>query len=300
MSRQVRRVPIDFDWPLKETWGGYLMPDELRLPKCPDCDGGGYSPEARHLHNLWYGYVPFSPEDNGSTPLTPETPAVRARAERNVTTAPEYYGTGEGATYWEAQRLADHWNSSWAHHLNADDVAALVAGGRLYDFTHTWKRGDGWQPIDPPVMPAPGQVNEWSILSFGHDSINAHIAIRARCEREGSPVTCATCDGEGNIGTPEQRAAHEAWEETKPPTGEGWQLWETTSEGSPTSPVFASGDELAVWMSQNPCGFGGDAISLETAMTWVHGDGWAPSMISVGGCLMDGVTGVVEMGKEKS
>jgi len=33
----------------------------------------------------------------------------------------------------------------------------------------------------------------------------------------------------------------------EPPTGEGFQLWETTSEGSPVSPVFASAEELADW-----------------------------------------------------
>lgn len=32
-----------------------------------------------------------------------------------------------------------------------------------------------------------------------------------------------------------------------PPVGEGYQLWETTSEGSPISPVFATIDELCEW-----------------------------------------------------
>lgn len=33
--------------------------------------------------------------------------------------------------------------------------------------------------------------------------------------------------------------------------GDGWQLWETTSEGSPQSPVFATADELAEWAAHN-------------------------------------------------
>lgn len=33
----------------------------------------------------------------------------------------------------------------------------------------------------------------------------------------------------------------------EPPTGDGYQLWETTSEGSPVSPVFADFDELCEW-----------------------------------------------------
>lgn len=40
-----------------------------------------------------------------------------------------------------------------------------------------------------------------------------------------------------------------------PPIGEGFQLWETTSEGSPISPVFASVEELADWCTENATTF---------------------------------------------
>lgn len=36
-----------------------------------------------------------------------------------------------------------------------------------------------------------------------------------------------------------------------PPKGEGYQLWETTSEGSPVSPVFATLDTLCEWCEGN-------------------------------------------------
>jgi hypothetical protein len=41
-----------------------------------------------------------------------------------------------------------------------------------------------------------------------------------------------------------QRAEAEAWQSTDPPAGEGWQLWETVSEGSPVTPVFPTADGL--------------------------------------------------------
>lgn len=41
-----------------------------------------------------------------------------------------------------------------------------------------------------------------------------------------------------------------------PPTGEGYQLWETTSEGSPASPVFASLKELCEWCESHATTFG--------------------------------------------
>ena len=36
-----------------------------------------------------------------------------------------------------------------------------------------------------------------------------------------------------------------------PPEGECYQLWETTTEGSPVSPVFKTLDELCEWCESN-------------------------------------------------
>lgn len=275
MSREVRRVPLDFYFPLGKTWSGYLMPEELHLPECPDCKSG-YSPQAQYLHDLWYGHVPFDPASTGSTPLDEDTPAVRARAERNVADAPECYGTGEWAIVREALRLARLWNGQWCHHLAQDDVDALVEAGRLMDFTHRWSPEMRWQRIEPPVTPSAAQVNEWSLCGSGHDSINAMVVVEARCKREGLPVVCSTCGGCAQVGTPEQRAAHDAWEPTEPPTGDGWQLWQTVSEGAPVSPVFASADALASWMSDPERG---DRWVPWNVARKLIDDGWAPSFV---------------------
>lgn len=49
--------------------------------------------------------------------------------------------------------------------------------------------------------------------------------------------------------------------ELDPPEGEGYQLWETTTEGSPISPVFASCVELAAWCEDGATVFGSEKIS---------------------------------------
>lgn len=36
-----------------------------------------------------------------------------------------------------------------------------------------------------------------------------------------------------------------------PPKGPGFQLWETTTEGSPISPVFDTAEKLAEWCTDN-------------------------------------------------
>jgi hypothetical protein len=285
MGREVKRVPLDFDAPLDEVWHGYLMPDRLHGNDCPDCKNG-YSPRAEFLFDLWYGNAPFRPTKR----LRPDTPAVREFAERNVTRSPDYYGTGEAVIRREAQRLATLWNGQLCHHLRQADVDALVEAGRLMDITHTWVPGDGWQKIEPPVAPTAEQVNEWSLRGLGHDSINASVVIGARCEREGVSDICATCGGHASVEAyPGQRAEAEAWEATEPPEGEGWQLWTTVTEGSPMSPVCASAEDLAAWMSRNPCLPAGESPTFQTAMAFIA-KGWAPSFVGRGGVLMDGVT----------
>jgi hypothetical protein len=57
----------------------------------------------------------------------------------------------------------------------------------------------------------------------------------------------------------------------------GWQLYETVTEGSPLSPVFATKDELAAWMSSPAAGR--DRVSPDVAAKFVA-EGWAPSFAS--------------------
>lgn len=282
MGRELKRVPLDFQWPQDKVWEGFLMPEHLHEQKCSECDGGGYSPEAKRLQDLWYGYEPFQPADTGSTAFTVATPEVRAFAERNIASSPHYYGTGERAVVKEAERLLDLWNGMWCHHLAQEDVDALIAAGRLNDFTHTWTREDGWQPRDPQPVVTAEQVNRWSLAGMGHDSINCWVVTKARCEREGIEEKCSTCGGHGYLEKyPGQRTEAEAWEPYEPPTGEGWQVWETVSEGSPITRVFATDHALINHLVT--IGAWGKKWSREAAENFVNGDGWAPSGIVVGG-----------------
>ena len=298
MGRELKRVPLDFNWPINTTWRGYLNDLENPSKECGYCKGTGSTTFARRLQDRWYGKTelgmpPFTPEMNGSIPLTVDTPAVRAFATRNVTSSPDFYGHGEAAILREALRLATMWNTQWCHHLNADDVAALVKDGRLYDFTHTWTKGKGWQPKNPPIIPTPEEVNEWSLSGMGHDSINQYICVKAACERAREFPTCAQCDGEGTRWpSPEAKAKYESWERTEPPKGDGYQIWETVSEGSPISPVFATARELAVHMATTKWGTD-DGTPAETWLKFIEGPGWAPSMVMQNGVMQSGVEAVV-------
>lgn len=286
MGREVKRVAVGFDWPLSRVWGGFINPFYSQKTDCPECDGSGSGPEAQRLNGQWYGYAPFKPEDRGSRPFLPTDEPVQRFAKRNVERSPEYYGVGDRDVMREAERLCQLWNRCWNHHLNANDVAALIEGNRLWDFTRHFVPGEGWKDNDTVVVPTPEQVNTWSISGgFGHDAVNQWIVIGAECKRLGIEPNCQRCEGTGEQWpSAEIKAAAYAWEHVQPPTGEGWQVWETVSEGSPVTPVFATREALIDYLVE-----GGDAWdqrrgnggwTRENAESFV-GKGWAPSAIGM-------------------
>lgn len=261
MGRELRRVPLDFNHPLREVWVGYINPHPGPV-SCLACDGTGYSPRAKLFSDQWYGNAPFDPVEYGATPLTVDNPRILALAERNVAHSPGFYGADQYAVRREQHRLfRDCFRGHWSHHLIQADVDALIEDDRLWDFTRVPRTpeqveavkakmaagGNSWLPESNGYTPTADEVNQWSIGGMGHDSINRWICIKARCARESVPVECQVCNGEDVWGSDEARSLYESWESYEPPTGPGYQLWETTSEGSPVSPVFATLDELCAY-----------------------------------------------------
>jgi hypothetical protein len=244
--------------------------------------------------------------------------------------------TREQAVEREIIRLLGHYNNQWCHHLVEADVKALVDGDRLYDFTrrplkgvpmedyvrhhayllweedklagnieqppqHYWEKSvedhDGyWLPRWNGYMPTPDEVNGWSLCGMGHDSINAHICVKARCEREGYEIVCPTCNGTGRYWEPKEAEEWaENWEKEEPPAGEAYQVWETVSEGSPISPAFLHPEDLARWMANSPPWGAAQPMSADKWLKWITGSGYAVSAVSVGSELKDGVLAAVEM-----
>jgi hypothetical protein len=69
-------------------------------------------------------------------------------------------------------------------------------------------------------------------------------------------------------------------------------MYETTTEGSPISPAFATPEELAQWLADNKASaFGGDGATYEQWLSVCRG-GWAPSAVIVNGVITSGVAGV--------
>ena len=225
MGRELKRVALDFNWPLNIVWKGYMCPYQSQ--KCTVCDGSGQNPETKKIDDDWYDFA----------------------------------GTGR----------------KWCYNITQDEVDALIEGNRLRDFTHTWNEDDGWVAIDPQPLITAKMINEWAAdRGICHDAINCWICVEARAKRLGVFGSCEVCRGEGVIWFNEEiKKLTDEWEGYEPPEGEGWQLWENVSEGSPISPVFDTKEKFIEWL----VGEGYSRIAAENFSK----SGYAPSMAVIPG-----------------
>jgi len=69
--------------------------------------------------------------------------------------------------------------------------------------------------------------------------------------------------------------------EIEPPAGDGWQLWETVSEGSPISPVFKTETEFSDYLIEQ--GYHPQAVHKFLVT------GWAPSGAIIGGRFLSDI-----------
>ena len=200
---------------------------------------------------------------------------------------------GDGLTP-EARAIADtfyphqiEWGAlAWHDKIGQAEVDHLLKKGRL----RTWVPGeDGergkWEKLPRTAADVNAQQRGGGL--DGHDAINRWILVKFRCKRLGIPMSCEACKGRGCIEAyPGQRAEADAWEPTEPPTGEGWQMWETTSEGSPCSPVFATAEELASWCVDGATVFGRYRAGRDEWLRIITGEDFAHVTIAPGVVMM--------------
>jgi hypothetical protein len=268
MGREVKRVPLDFDWPLHIVWKGFLNP--YSPTNCKLCDGTGLNDATKKIQDEWYS---FGDE--------------------------EWVYNEDGSRRYNAK--------AWHNNLDDDDVKALIDADRLWDFTRVPRTpeqqevvrkkikegGNSWLPENNGYIPTAEEVNEWNRSGMGHDSLNSWICVKAKAKRLGIFGECSLCKGNGCYFCDEKyKKLSDEWERIPVPKGEGYQMWETTSEGSPISPVFETPEELARWLSgSGASSFGSNTESYETWFKFIKGPGWAPSAIYDSKGIRSGIKG---------
>lgn len=269
MGREVKRVALDFQWPLRKTWEGYVCPDRLNSITCEPCKGSGWNDACRQLARDWYDHDGFRSRWWYD---------YKTGMDGKPASGPPWKVFGESRT--------------WQHSLVQEEVDHLIEEGRLNGYVSTWDDVERKWVRDPSKpWPTAEQINHDMHYGMGHDGINHALMVRFRAKRLGIYGVCAHCAGKGHAySSPEIEAEAEAWERSEPPAGEGWQMWETVSEGSPVSPVCESADKLAAWMVR----YGSDGGRPASFAVWrgMIEEGWVPSGVIVGGQFNTGVSGV--------
>ena len=302
MGRELKRVPLNFNWELNKVWKGYINPYYQLSYDCPKCEGTGYSQEYELLQCLWYQHLhadifkwlKFIKDSNLEEFIKPKMLA-RCLSTGFFNNA-EYHGISmedleplrdvifdsEFELYKNIiairplnsilDRLIDQYaRVGWGNNLDEEDIQVLLDEDSLREFTRVpineeqikiveekvKKGGNNWLPFNNGYIPTPEEVNRWSRRGFGHDSSNSWYVIRAKLKKFGyENYTCTNCGSEGRLWNSEKdKENYENWEDYDPPEGEGYQLWENVSEGSPQSPVFQKFEDLCEWCEKNATTF---------------------------------------------
>jgi hypothetical protein len=255
MGREVKRVPLNFDWPLNKVWQGYLTPERLHGESCPHCHGGE-TWASRWLYMLCYRVSMLASDVRDQEAGRPMHPWLAQDPHPPIVWHPR--AEGEARPF-----VSDAYD---VMRPGADIVDLLAALAKV----------------------EPAQVGGIFGGNVEYDLYKA-ILDASGLENWGA---CKQCEGHGETELyPGQRAEREAWEPEEPPTGEGWQLWETVSEGSPISPVFPDAEGLAQWLTTPAACWGAMStpMTIEQARGFV-GAGWAPSGFVNAGGVHDGAT----------
>jgi hypothetical protein len=139
---------------------------------------------------------------------------------------------------------------------------------------------------------------------FGHDAIDSYRVEKTIIEAANLPAewgACPVCNGD--CVDPACKEAYESWSREEPPSGDGWQVWESVSEGSPVTPVFATADELIEYLveggDETNRRYGEPGISREAATKFVKGAGWVPSGMMFDGVFKSNIECAAELSKKK-
>ena len=236
MGRELKRVPLDFKWAKNQVWKGYVNP--YHSMECKSCNGEGINPATKKISDDWYTHLRTDGKQGWSKDLTDVEVEALARSGR-------LDGLIPGNPWFDEEK------GKWMSWVNKELIE-----------------------VAQPVYPSADEVNKhFASKSFGHDSINRWVCAMARAKHLGVYGKCEYCGGEGRIWqNNEIKKLHEEWQDFEPPVGDGYQLWETTSEGSPVSPVFDTLEKLCEWCEDGASTFGSLKTTKEQWMKMLGED----------------------------
>jgi hypothetical protein len=224
MGRTLKRVPLDFDWPLKKLWKGYINPYGGKENACNQCKQG-------QTHSGW---------------ALDHLCHLICIASENSLERPQGFDADE------------------------QPLPMIRDGGRY--FPHPWlvkagveDPGDEFHELAIAIInnKSKGRRCSGRLGPIGHDCLDRHLIYKSLVQAAGKKLrkgwgVCRACKGHGIKSGVLKK--YNGWKDYEPPKGEGYQLWETTSEGSPISPVFKTIEELCDYAATK-CSVFGDSYA---------------------------------------
>ena len=155
----------------------------------------------------------------------------------------------------------------------------LVAGhdcyrGNWHPYTIPLAQESAFPSIDLSEL-TDGLAGRNAIEWLGYDSIDNWVAVKKVISAAGlDPEKWGICEHcNGDAIDSRVKKEYESWKPTEPPAGDGWQMWETCSEGSPISPVFDTPEGLAEYCADNCTTFGAQKSDYQRWLDFIMGNG---------------------------
>lgn len=274
MGREIKRVPVDFRWPLNKVWGGFINPNHKPCPEENKTCFRGMS-----AAGMWFdAIVRFLTMvgENGAENQPGHSEAERARGclfpHPYLTEFPQAPTTGYAT---EVVKNADAMfpeefqrQMKWQYIQRNSPIKVIEPDAGCAEMIRALAGFD--KPLQGGLF---GTYN--GLQSAFYKRFQRMMKLPKGWDQ------CSVCKGE-NI-HPDAKEAYDAWKETPIPTGEGWQMWETVSEGSPVTPVFPTAEGLVEHLVSEM------GHTRKAAEAFCVDGGWVPSMMIVGNQMTSNV-----------
>lgn len=200
MGTQLKRVRLDFDWPIGKIWKGYINPYNSR--ECKSCGRTGYNAATKKIHDAWHDW---------KYQLTEIETKALLKAERLMMLThipgeggwkvkePQYIPTAEEVNQWYRAYSLGHdivnqdiCVKARAKHLGVYGACEHCIDGEIWESQEIKNLHDEWRRIDPPA----GEGYQlWCTVKGGSPMTPVFATPDELCEyseKESVPVIGAT------------------------------------------------------------------------------------------------------------
>jgi hypothetical protein len=264
MGRELRRVPLDFDWPLNKVWKGFVNPHYKPCPADQKTCFNGETAAAQWLESICRLMCVAADDAHRNLPRQNVNMNVPHPYMTEFPQAPRYEVPQHKKDEFDKLEGSARMTAYYRYMESIPNHERVVRPSK--DFLELM---NGLMGKDAPD--GSGPFNDY----FGKSYLLYFRLIKAAGLKKKEWGVCPVCKGDKL--DPAAKEVYDAWKNYDPPEGPGYQLWETVSEGSPISPVFSTKEEFIAYLVSQ-------GYSQKASENFSE-SGWAPSMVTSNGVM---------------